>query len=63
MGISGKVKIVAGRPVLMVRYGAQMFPLIKSNAQAVEAYMQTGDKSYLVALATEEELAHYGSGA
>lgn len=59
MGISGKVKRVDGKAVLVVKYGAQEYPLVKSNAQAVEAYMQTGDKSYLVALATETELAHY----
>lgn len=61
MTISGKIKLGAnGRAVMMVRYGAQYYPLINSNAQAVEAYLHTGDASYLVALATEEELKAYG---
>jgi len=59
MGISGKVQRVNGKAVLMVRYGAQYFPLIKSNIDAVDGYLQTGDKAYLVALATEKELQHY----
>lgn len=61
MGISGKVKRMNGKAVLMVRYGAQEFPLIKSNLGVVDGYLHTGDKVYLVALATEKELAHYGS--
>lgn len=55
MGISGKV--ING--VLTVRYEGTDYPLIKSNAKAVEAYLHTGDQSYLVALATESELQHY----
>lgn len=55
MGISGKV--ING--VLTVRYEGTDYPLIKSNAKAVEAYLHTGDQSYLVALATGRELARY----
>ena len=60
MGISGKVKNVNGKPMLMFRYGAQWYPLIRSNIGVIDGYLQTGDKSYLVALATETELQHYG---
>ncbi len=55
MTISGK--IVKGVMIVKVR-GAE-YPLIKSNATAVEAYWHTGDESYLLALATEKELARY----
>lgn len=57
MSISGKV--ING--VLTVHYEGTDYPLIKSNATAVEGYMHTGDKSYLLALATAEELARYGN--
>jgi len=60
MGISGKVTRVNGKVVLVVRYGAQEFPLIKSNVGVIDGYLHTGDKAYLVALATEMELARYG---
>lgn len=55
MSISGKV--ING--VLSVRYEGTDYPLIKSNLQAVEGYLHTGDKAYLVALATEKELQRY----
>lgn len=55
MSISGKV--ING--VLTVRYEGTDYPLIASNATAVEAYLHTGDKAYLLALATAEELARY----
>ena len=55
MGISGKV--INGR--LVVQYKGIDYPLIKSNATAVEGYLHTGDQSYLVALATEKELQRY----
>lgn len=57
MKITGKV--ING--VLTVRYEGTDYPLIKSNATAVEGYLHTGDKSYLLALATAEELARYGN--
>ena len=57
MSISGKV--ING--VLTVHYEGTDYPLIKSNLQAVEGYMHTGDKAYLLALATAEELARYGN--
>lgn len=56
MSIAGKV--VKG--VLVVRYEGVEYPVIKSNADALDGYLHTGDKAYLVALATEEELAKYG---
>ena len=55
MSISGK--IIKG--VMVVRYNGVEYPLIKSNATAVESYLHTGDQSYLLALATEQELARY----
>lgn len=55
MGISGKV--INGR--LVVTHQGIEYPLIKSNATAVEAYLHSGDQSYLLALATEEELQKY----
>lgn len=57
MSIAGKV--ING--VLVVRHGGVDYPLIKSNAEAVEAYLHTGDELYLLALATEKELARYGN--
>lgn len=57
MSISGKV--ING--VLTVHYEGTDYPLIKSNADAVEAYLHSGDKAYLLALATAEELARYGN--
>lgn len=55
MGISGK--IING--VMVVRHNGAEYPLIKSNLTAVDGYLHTGDEAYLVALATEEELARY----
>jgi len=55
MSITGKV--ING--ILTVRYEGTDYPLIKSNATAVEGYLHTGDKSYLLALATAEELQRY----
>ena len=55
MSISGKV--ING--VLTVHYEGTDYPLIKSNATAIEGYLHTGDKSYLLALATEKELQRY----
>jgi len=55
MSISGKV--ING--VLTVHYEGTDYPLIKSNLQAVDGYLHTGDKTYLVALATEKELQRY----
>lgn len=57
MSISGK--IING--ILHVRHNGTMYPLIKSNAKAVEAYLHTGDKAYLLALTTEQELKRYGN--
>lgn len=57
MSISGKV--ING--VLHVRHKGTFYPLIASNARAVEAYMHTGEKAYLLALATEKELQQYGN--
>lgn len=57
MSISGKV--ING--VLTVHYEGTDYPLIKSNARAVESYLHTGDKAFLLALATAEELARYGN--
>lgn len=56
MGISGKV--IDGR--LVVQHNGVQYPLIKSNLTAIDGYLHTGDEAYLVALATEEELARYG---
>lgn len=56
MSIAGK--IVKG--VLVVQYEGVEYPVIKSNADVLDGYMHTGDKAYLLALATEEELAKYG---
>lgn len=56
MGIAGRV--VKG--VVLVKYEGVEYPVIKSNADALDGYMHTGDKAYLLALATEEELARYG---
>lgn len=58
MTISGKV--ING--VCHIRHNGTFYPLIKSNAKAVESYMHTGDEAYLLALATEKELNHYGTG-
>ena len=57
MSISGKV--ING--VLTVHYEGTDYPLISSNTDAVEAYLHTGDKAYLLALATEKELQRYGN--
>ena len=57
MSISGK----AINGVLTVRYEGTDYPLIKSNATAIDGYLHTGDKAYLLALATAEELARYGN--
>jgi hypothetical protein len=57
MGIAGKV--VDG--VMIVKHNGVEYPLIKSNARAVESYLHTGDEAYLLALATEEELQRYGN--
>lgn len=57
MSIAGKV--VKG--VLVVQYEGVEYPVIKSNVDALDGYLQTGDKAYLLALATEKELAKYGS--
>lgn len=57
MSISGKV--ING--TLHIRHKGTFYPLIASNAQTVEAYMHTGDEAYLLALATEKELNHYGN--
>lgn len=55
MSIAGKV--IKG--VLMVQYEGVEYPSIKSNVDALDGYLQTGDKAYLLALATEKELARY----
>lgn len=55
MGIAGKV--VNGR--LVVKYEGVEYPLIKSNAKAVEAYLHTGDAVYLRALASEENIDRF----
>lgn len=55
MSISGKV--IKGR--LVVKYEGVEYPLIKSNAKAVEAYLQTGDAVYLRALASEENIDRF----
>lgn len=57
MSISGKV--ING--VLTVHYEGTDYPLIKSNATAIESYLHTGDKVFLLALATAEDLARYGN--
>lgn len=57
MCISGKV--ING--VCHIRHNGVFYPLIKSNATAVENYIFTGDEAYLLALATEQELNRYGS--
>lgn len=51
MGISGKVKRLDGKAILTVQHKGVEYPLIKSNATAVEAYLHTGDQAYLLALA------------
>lgn len=56
MGISGK--IING--VMVVRHEGVEYPLIKSNLDAVDGYLHTGDKAYLLALASEADLARYG---
>ncbi len=55
MSITGKV--IKG--ILTVRYNGIYYPLISSNATAVEGYLHTGDQSYLLALAPEKELARW----
>lgn len=57
MSIAGKV--IKG--VLVVQYEGVEYPVIKSNVGALDGYLQTGDKAYLLALATEKELVRYGS--
>jgi len=57
MGLAGYV--IKGK--LFIKHEGVLYPLIKSNAKAVEAYLHTGDQSYLVALATGRELARYGN--
>lgn len=47
--------------VMYITVRGVLYPVIKSNYTAVEAYWHTGDESYLLALATEKELAHYGN--
>lgn len=55
MSISGRV--ING--ILSVRYEGTDYPLIASNVDAIEGYLHTGDKAYLLALATEKELQRY----
>lgn len=55
MGIAGK--IING--VAVVQYEGVEYPVIKSNVDALDGYLHTGDKTYLLALATEKELARY----
>lgn len=55
MGISGKV--IKGIPI--VQYEGVEYPVVRSNADALDGYLHTGEKMYLLALATQEELAHY----
>lgn len=55
MSISGKV--INGR--LVVKFNGVEYPLIKSNAKAVEAYLQTGDAVYLNALASEANIDRF----
>lgn len=57
MSIAGR--IIKG--VMVVRYEGVDYPVIKSNARALESYLHTGDQAFLLALATEEELARYGN--
>ena len=47
--------------VMYITVNGTLYPVIKSNYTAVEAYWHTGDESYLLALATEKELANYGN--
>lgn len=51
MSISGKVRLIDGKTILTVKHKGIVYPLIKSNATAVEAYLHSGDQSYLLALA------------
>jgi len=55
MTITGKV--VKG--VMFVKYNNEYYPLIYSNARAVEAYLHTSDPAYLEALRSEKELLKY----
>lgn len=55
MSIAGKV--IKG--VLVVRHEGVEYPVIKSNVDALDGYLQTGDKAYLLALATAQELQKY----
>lgn len=47
--------------VMYITVNGILYPVIKSNYTAVEAYWHTGDESYLLALATGKELANYGN--
>jgi hypothetical protein len=55
VSIAGKV--INGR--LVVTYEGVDYPLIKSNAKAVEAYLHTGDAVYLRALASEANIDRF----
>lgn len=55
MTITGKVS----KGVLTIKFNGTEYPLLYSNARAVEAYLHTGDAAYLEALTTEEELRKY----
>ena len=57
MSITGKFL----NGVMYITVKGILYPVIKSNYTAVEAYWHTGDESYLLALATEKELARYGN--
>lgn len=60
MTITGKV--IKG--VLTIKFNGVEYPLLYSNARAVEGYLHTGDPAYLEALTTEEELKkYYGKAA
>lgn len=59
MTISGKV--INGR--LIAKYKGNEYPLIYSNARAVEAYLHSGSELYLLALVTEKEMQRYAKQA
>lgn len=61
--IGGKITRINGKATLSVKFNGTDYPLITSNATAVEAYLHTGDQAYLKALASKSDLDKYGGKA
>lgn len=51
--INGKVIRSAGKVQLVFKYGNQYYPHTERNGELIDAYLHTGDKSYLEQLEGE----------